>query len=415
VLRAPAAVLVGALLALGSAAPVEAVTGEQRVLAVLATWGPTPFQAEDVRRVIFAEADAFLRRSSYGKVHLRGEVTSWLRVLPQTTGCSDEWWEVGIPTSVSGPARAAAAGRGFRLADYHRFVYIVPGSRCAFLGMGWETEVLLNGSLSPLLVVHELGHTWGLGHAGSARCADICSLDDQGDPYSPMGRGAVDFSIYEKVMLGWTRNVAAASRAGTTRIGRADRAGPRPLALRIDTALGAYWLEYRPQPLDMGFRGTAPGGIVLRYVNAQRDEGPFENMPVLIDSPSGRGRPTVTVGEDVRVPGVFAARFVKRAGADAVLRFRWTDGTAPRPPEIVSPRDFGAVGSTVRVRWEVPFERGSGVVSYRVVVDGGKPTVVKTEELLLTGLSSGAHFVSVWAVDRAGNRGLAAVRRFDVA
>lgn len=413
-LRAPAAVLLVALLALGSGAPADAVTGVQRVLAVLATWGPTPFQSDDVRRIIFSDADAFLRRSSYGKVSLRGEVTSWLRVLPQTTGCQDEWWEEGIPTSVSAPARAGAAGRGYRLADYNRFVYIVPGSRCAFLGLGWETEVLLNGSISMELVVHELGHTWGLGHAGSARCADECSLDDQGDMYSPMGRGSVDFSVYEKVVLGWTLNVATAGRASTTTIGRADRAGKRPYALKIDTGLGAYWLEYRPQPLDMGFRETVPGGIVLRYVGAGRDEGPFANMPVLMTSPSGRGRPTAIVGEDVHVDGVFAVRFVRRSGAGALLRFRWTDRTAPRPPEIVTPRDFGSVGSTVRVRWEAPYERGSGVASYSVTLDGGKPTFVKGQEHSFSGLSAGAHFVSVWAVDRAGNRGLAAVRRFDV-
>lgn len=413
-LRAPAAVLLGALLALGSGAPADAVTGEQRVLAVLATWGPTPFDGDDVRRVIFSDADAFLSRSSYGKVSLRGEVTSWLRVLTPTSGCPDEWWEEGIPTSVSGPARAGAAGRGYRLGDYNRFVYIVPRSRCAFLGLGWETEVLLNGSLSTELVVHELGHTWGLGHAGSARCADECSLDDQGDLYSPMGRGAVDFSVYEKFVLGWTRNVVTASRARTAEIGRADRAGTRPYALKIDTGLGAYWLEYRPQPLDMGFRGTAPGGIVLRYVGGGRDEGPLANMPVLMTSPSGRGRPTAVAGEQIRVDGVFGVRFVRRSGSAAVLQFRWMDRTAPRPPEIVTPRDFGAVGSTVRVRWEAPFERGSGVASYSVALDGGKPTVVKAQEHVFSGLSAGAHFVSVWAVDRAGNRGLAAVRRFDV-
>lgn len=413
-LRAPAAVHAVALLALGSAAPADAVTGEQRVLVVLATWGPTPFLTADVRRVVFTEADAFLRRSSYGKVRLRGEVTSWLRVLPTTTGCADEWWEVGIPRAVSEPARAGASGRGYRLAAYNRFVYVVPSSACAYIGMGWETEVLLNGSLSPELVVHELGHTWGLGHAGSAQCADTCSLDDTGDPYSPMGRGATDFSVYEKVELGWTRNIATASRAGTIRVGRADRAGPRPYALKIDTALGAYWLEYRPQPLDRGFRGIVPGGLLVRYVNAQRDEGPFANVPVLINSASGRGRPTAIVGESVRVDGVFAARFEKRAGSDAVLRFRWTDGTAPRPPEIVTPRGFGTVGSSVRVRWEEPFERGSGVLSYRVSVDGAKATVLKDRELLLNGLAPGAHFVSVWATDRAGNRGLASVRRFDV-
>lgn len=413
-LRARSFALLGALLALGSGAPADAVTGQQRVLVVLATWGPTPFQAEDVRRVLFTDADTFLRRASYGKVSLRGDVTTWLRVLPPTTGCPDEWWEDGIPVSVSGPAREAAAGRGFRLGDYHRFVYVVPGSRCAFLGLGWESEVLLNGSLSTELVVHELGHTWGLGHAGAARCADECPLDDQGDLYSPMGRGAVDFSVYEKVALGWTRNVATVSRAGTSTIGRADVAGTRPYALKVDAGLGSYWLEYRPQPLEMGFRGTAPGGIVLRYVGSERDEGPLANMPVLMTSPSGRGRPTAVLGEDVRVDGVFAVRFLRRAGGAATLRFRWTDRTAPRPPTILSPRESGPVATTVRVRWESPVERGSGVASYAVTLDGGKATAVRGQEHVLTGLAQGPHFVSVWAVDRAGNRGLAAVRRFEV-
>jgi hypothetical protein len=406
-------VLVGALLALGSGAPAEAVTGQQRVLVVLATWGPTPFQADDVRRVIFTEADAFLQRSSYGKMNLRGDVTSWLRVLPQTTGCSDEWWEEGIPSSVSSPARAAASGRGYKLAEYERFVYIVPGSRCAFLGLGWESEVLLNGALNSELVVHELGHTWGLGHAGAARCADECPLDDTGDLYTPMGRGNIDFSVYEKFVLGWTRNIATLSRAGTSTIGRADRVGTQPYALRIETGLGAYWLEYRPQPLDMGFRGVAAGGVVVRFVNAGGG-GPFANTAVLMTSPSGRNRPTALVGENVRIPGVFDVRVVRRTEATALLRFRWTDRTSPRPPEILGPRDTGAVGSNVRVRWEEPVERGSGVASYSVTLDGGKATVVKGRELVLNGLAAGPHFVSVWAVDRAGNRGLAAVRRFEV-
>ena len=403
-LRARAAVLLGALLALGPGAPAEAVTGQQRVLVVLATWGPTPFQADDVRRVLFTEADAFLRRSSYGKVSLRGDVTAWLRVLPPTTSCSDEWWEEGIPTSVSVPARAAAENRGFRLGDYHRFVYVVPGSRCAFLGLGWESEVLLNGSLSRDLVVHELGHTWGLGHAGAARCADECPLDDQGDEFSPMGRGDVDFSVYEKFVMGWTRNVTTVARAADRTIGRADRAGTRPYALKVDTALGAYWLEYRPES----------GGLQLRYVSDGRDEGPLANMPVLMTNPSGRGRPAAAAGEIVRVTGVFTARFLRRTDATAVLRFRWADRTSPRPPDIVSPRDDAAVGSTVRVRWDAPFERGSGIASYSVTLDGGKPVVIKGQEHTFSGLSAGPHFVSVWAVDRAGNRGLADVRRFDV-
>ena len=139
-LRASRVALVGALLALGIAAPVKAVTGEQRVLVMLATWGPTPFQAADVRRVVFTEADALIRRASFGRASLRGEVTSWLSVLPPSPECTDEWWAEGIPRSVSVPAQAAAVERGYRLADYNRFVYLMPSSRCAFIGLGAGEE-----------------------------------------------------------------------------------------------------------------------------------------------------------------------------------------------------------------------------------------------------------------------------------
>jgi Gametolysin peptidase M11 len=51
--------------------------------------------------------------------------------------------------------------------------------------------------------VHELGHTYGLAHAGASECP-LCPILEQGDPFSPMGSGFVDFSAYEKHLLGWT-------------------------------------------------------------------------------------------------------------------------------------------------------------------------------------------------------------------
>ena len=53
------------------------------------------------------------------------------------------------------------------------------------------------------LVTHELGHTFGLPHAGASRCAATCPVDESGDPFSPMGEGFTDFSAYEKRQLGW--------------------------------------------------------------------------------------------------------------------------------------------------------------------------------------------------------------------
>jgi len=413
VLRASWVALVGALLALGAAAPVGAVTGEQKVLVMLATWGPPPFQAADVRRVVFTEADALVRRASFGRVSLRGEVTSWLSVLPPSPECTDEWWAEGIPRSVSVPAQAAAAERGYRLDDYSRFVYLMPSSRCAFIGLGAGEEALLNGVLTPELVVHELAHTWGLAHAGAAACIETCPLEEDGDYYSIMGIGSTDFTVPEKVRLGWVRPVAQTPRPGTYRITRADRASARP-ALRIPAANGSYWLEYRSQRLDIGRNGILPGGVTLRWVSDEDVGDTFATTSVLITNVSGRGRPVAVAGESLRVAGVLRVDFLRRRGNDAVLRFRWNDRVAPRAPEITQPTGFSPTGSTVRVRWDVPVERGSGVASYRVSLDGGAAQTVRERELVLSGLSTGAHFVSVSAVDRAGNRGLATIRRFEV-
>ena len=56
----------------------DPVVGPQRILVVLATWGPQPFARDNVRRVVFDEADAFYRAASYGKASLTGVVTPWL-------------------------------------------------------------------------------------------------------------------------------------------------------------------------------------------------------------------------------------------------------------------------------------------------------------------------------------------------
>jgi hypothetical protein len=413
VVRLAGLALAAVFLAVGAASSTAAVTGEQRVLVMLATWGPTPFEAADVRRVVFDEAAALLRRASFGRVSLRGEVTSWLSVLPPSPECTDEWWRDGIPRSVSTPTRAAAAVRGYRVGDYDRLLYVIPSSRCAFIGLGAGREALLNGALSPELVVHELAHTWGLGHAGAAACVETCPLQEDGDFYSLMGIGAGDFSVAEKVRLGWLRPVPVAASQGRYRITRADRPSRRG-ALRIPAALGSYWLEYRPQRLDLGRRGTLPGGLIIRLVADEEPNDVLATASVLLLNPTGRGRPAAVRGETLRVRGVLTAKFESRIGGDAVVRFRWADSMAPRPPDVIQPSGFAPLAPTVRVRWELPFERGSGVASYHVSVDGGPVRVVRERELVLDGLASGAHFVSVSAVDRAGNRGLSTVRRFEV-
>ena len=83
--------LLGLVLTLASSAGsslTPPILGPQSVLVVLVTWGPQPFTRNEVQHVVFDEADAFYRQSSYGKAWLTGTVTPWLKAFEASPGCS---------------------------------------------------------------------------------------------------------------------------------------------------------------------------------------------------------------------------------------------------------------------------------------------------------------------------------------
>jgi len=120
------------------------------------------------------------------------------------------------------------------------------------------------------------------------------------------------------------------------------------------------------------------------------------------------------------VAGVFSVTVDSQVDGVAGLRFRWDDTTRPAAPRIVSPGARLAQRPRLDVRWTEAAESGSGVAAYDVSLDGARPTRVAvhfplTPYATFETPSAGAHRVSVRAVDRAGNRGPAAVRRFTIA
>jgi hypothetical protein len=108
-------------------------------------------------------------------------------------------------------------GAGYQTADYDRIFYIVAGPDCGFHGIEFGNEVMIVREPDARLIVHELGHTFGLPHAGaSAVCGTWCVTQEQGDLFSPMGIGFTDFSAYEKEQLGWIPASRASRIPATT-------------------------------------------------------------------------------------------------------------------------------------------------------------------------------------------------------
>jgi Gametolysin peptidase M11 len=393
-----------------------AFAGEQRVLVVLATWGPQPFAPEQVRETVFVETDAFMRASSFGKTWLTGDVTPWLPALATQPACDTRLIARG--------ARDAATRAGFDLTRYNRWIYLFPRVDCPFAGLAAGEENWLNGSLSRKLVAHELGHTYGLLHANSWECAGgSCRALEYGDPYSTMGRGSGDFNIFEKQKVGWVTNVTRVAAPGRYAIDRIELPSARPQGIAIATASSEYWLEHRLEQVQRPFSSSfLPTGLLVRAgpnPAAPTDALVFNGDNLLLPNPAGTGREALFPGERWGEAGTFELVVVSQAGATLEVDFRWIDRTAPAAPRLLAPTARVGRRGALTVRWDEARDRNSGVARYEVRLDGGPVKRAEADWRVSPSATfrkprPGTHRVAVVAVDRAGNRSRAAVRRFTV-
>jgi hypothetical protein len=292
-------------------AAVAAPKANEHVLVVLASTGSKPFTVAEVRDA-FQQAKIFIERSSFGQVHVDADVTPWLTDLTARPSCSAS---SGTVDSIFSPARSAAAGAGFDAAHYDTVIYTLPDAHCGFFGATFGHQVMLTRQPTLELLLHELGHTFGLGHAMGTNCTDLlrCGVSDTGDTLSPMGSGDLDYSAYEKAQLGWLpaqphiivpKTYVLATPTAKSRLAQ---------ALVVDTTRGTWWIEYRSQP----FRG-----LVFRFVDPENHSAPYAQSAELILKPTKYARPWIVKGESYRIPFSWRVTLTKANAASAEVRFR---------------------------------------------------------------------------------------------
>lgn len=411
-----------------------------RVLVIKATWGPQQFTDSQVERAVFEQAQHFIETASFGQVEIAGTQTQWLRAYTAVPACN--------PDALTQPAKAAATGAGYDPASYNRIIYLLPTmpNNCPRDTADFKTGgVILIGNLLPGLVEHELGHTFGLSHAGSVSYSgrgDRRVFDHYGDYWDVMGSGYVgnddvsgngtgdgDYGALQKACGGWLKDYTQVDRRGVYTVDALELPSAQPQAFVIDTASHEYWVDHREPLGNDAYLATAPDlykqittGIEVHQTERDAVQiSELQRQPDYLLPNGHRGAFVTSPGSTFALTGVFALDVLSHQGTTMTVRFRWIDRTKPSRPKLVTQHSPIRRGEPVAVVWHAAHDSGSGVKEYGVALDRDTPVVVpsiptRTTYRLLLPLRpyAGRHRVTVTAVDYAGNRGKPAKQTFIV-
>ena len=106
---------------------------------------------------------------------------------------------------------------------------------------------------------HELGHNFGLWHAGSVNCGaqvlgGSCGVSEYGDPFDVMGNiRQMHFNAMQKSALNWIPSTSVKTHSSGTQtyqLSPLESGGQSTYAIKIPTsnAKRTYWVEFR-QPI----------------------------------------------------------------------------------------------------------------------------------------------------------------------
>lgn len=290
-----------------------------RVLVIDATWGPAPITVADVQSAA-DDADAFLQTASFGQVVLTATATPWVDAYADESVCRSR-------DDLIAKAEAAAPVEG-----YDRVVVVTP---CAIGSTGDPTTktVLTGLPITAGLIAHELGHTFGMTHAGAWTCSPgrPCTRDPYGDPFDVMGNGllpAGDPGALQKAEAGWLTNYKFVKVPGTYTLAALETPSKLPQALVVRVGVTDLWIDHREAIGNDAYLKTAALASVTKGVLIH--EAPIESLQIPFDDrhPAvllGNGGPRglwITKGKTFTVPHELSITVVKHVGTTVTVRLK---------------------------------------------------------------------------------------------
>ena len=329
------------------------VTGTEDVLVVPVQWsgnGSDGTTAASLSNVM-ADSRTWLDEVSDGRLDLRATVRGWTTITRPSGSCDEAGYSFAydVRTRTHDALRAAGVEPGAYDVVVIYFARTSSQTACAWAGLGGGSAVWLAAYASLGVIVHELGHTFGLGHASRLACTSggeavslsgTCSAIEYGDPTDIMGASDAGFAGPHLESLGWLataeRRALSVPSTGTTSTSALLRPLSRPgtgvRLVRISHPDGStYWVENRQRVgIDATNLPAAHVGVVVHFTPADGvtipcqgqisgcagssfviDARPADGVPesVAVDPVTGWSSPdgavridvTATAGQDVTV------------------------------------------------------------------------------------------------------------------
>jgi len=288
-------------------APLAAVTTNYMVLPLKfptsiapLTYPADPTNIAAIQNIVFGASPAlsvaeYFKDVSYGGQLLAGTVAEaagsvWLKATVVSPGaCGTDAGLNAILEAIETQGETQAAAAGFPGVNWSSYsggiLYVVNSLPCGWLGLGYIglKRAYTNNSSTLTTIGHELGHNFGLLHAGSLDCGvnviatTGCSSAEYGDPFVIMGNSrAMHFTASQKLKLGYIgAGTVSTHSSGTTTytLNPIELGGQASYAIKVPTSKPnrTYWIEFR-QPL-----GPFDGAVSFPNNGAQfRVAWPFE-------------------------------------------------------------------------------------------------------------------------------------------